>query len=67
MNNVEAHTLVLTNEELTVIFNALAEQPYKDAAPIIMILQNQIQAEMEERKNKLAEEAKAKAEAEEKK
>lgn len=62
MNNNEAHTLVLTNEELTVIFNALAELPYKDAAPIIMILQNQIQAEMEERKNKLAEEAKAKAE-----
>lgn len=59
MNNNEAHTLVLTNEELTVIFNALAELPYKDSAPIIMILQNQIQAEMEEKKKKFAEEAKA--------
>lgn len=58
MNN-EAHTLVLTNEELSVIFEALAERPYKIAAPIIMVLQNQIQAEMEERKNKLAEKAKA--------
>ena len=58
MNNNEAHTLVLTNEELTVIFNSLAEQPYKDSAPIIMILQNQIQAEMEEKKKKFAEESK---------
>lgn len=59
MNN-EAHTLVLTNEELSVIFDALSNLPYKSSAPIIMILQNQIQAEMEEKKKKLAEESKEK-------
>lgn len=60
MNNNEAHTLVLTNEELTVIFTALAERPYKDAAPIIGILQNQLQAEMEEKKKQFEAEAKEK-------
>lgn len=60
MNNNEAHTLVLTNEELSVIFNSLAEQPYKDAAPIIGILQNQLQAEMEEKKKQFEAEAKEK-------
>jgi hypothetical protein len=49
-----AHTLVLTNEELTVIFNALAEQPYKDAAPIIGTMQQQLQAEMEEKKKQFS-------------
>ena len=59
MNN-EAHTLVFTNEELSVIFNALAEQPYKDVAPIIGIIQNQLQAEAEEKKKKFEAEAKEK-------
>ena len=59
MNNNEAHNLVLTNEELTAIFNALAEQPYKTAAPIIDTMQNQLKAEFEEKKKKLEEEAKA--------
>lgn len=62
MNNNEAHTLVLTNEELTVIFNSLAEQSYKDAAPIIGTMQQQLQAEMEEKKKQIEKEAKAKAE-----
>lgn len=60
MNNNETHTLVLTNEELTVIFNALAEQSYKTAAPIIYTMQNQLKAEFEEKKKKLAEESKEK-------
>lgn len=60
MNNNETHTLVLTNEELTVIFNALAEQSYKTAAPIIDTMQNQLKAEFEEKKKKLAEESKEK-------
>lgn len=57
MNN-EAHNLVLTNEELGVIFEALSNQQYKVAAPVIMILQNQLQAEAEEKKKKFAEESK---------
>lgn len=52
MNNNETHTLVLTNEELTAIFNALAEQSYKTAAPIIDTMQNQLKAEFEEKKKK---------------
>lgn len=60
MNNNETHTLVLTNEELTLIFNALAEQPYKTAAPIIDTMQNQLKAEFEEKKKKFEEESKEK-------
>lgn len=59
MNN-EAHTLTLTNEELGLIMDALAEKPYKISAPIIGIIQNQLQAEFEEKKKKLAEETKEK-------
>ena len=58
MNNNESHTLVLTNEELSVIFNALSEQPYKNAAPIFDTMQNQLKAEFEEKKRKAEEEAK---------
>ena len=50
----ETHNLVLTNEELTVIFNSLSEQPYKDAAPIIGVLQNQLQAEMKEKQKQFS-------------
>lgn len=60
MNNNETHTLVLTNEELTTIFNSLAERPYKEAAPIIGTMQQQLQAEMEEKKKKFEAEAKEK-------
>lgn len=57
-NNYESHTLVLTNEELSVIFDALSNLSYKSAAPIIGILQSQLQAELEEKKKKAEEEAK---------
>ena len=60
MNNNETHALVLTNEELGAIMDALAEKPYKISAPIIGIIQNQLQAEFEEKKKKAEEEAKAK-------
>ena len=54
MNNNETHTLVLTNEELTTIFNSLTERPYKEAAPIIVTMQQQLQAEMEEKKKQFS-------------
>ena len=54
MENQNTHTLVLTNEELTMVFNALAELPYKSAASIIDTMQNQLKAEFEERKKQFS-------------
>ena len=59
MNN-ESHTLVFTNEELNVVFEALSELPYKKSAPIIGTMQQQLQAAFEEKKKKLEEESKEK-------
>lgn len=56
----QANTLVFTNEELNIIFEALAELPYKKSAPIIGTMQQQLQAAFEEKKKKLEEEAKEK-------
>lgn len=56
----QTNTLVFTNEELNTIFEALSELPYKRSAPIIGTMQQQLQAAFEEKKKKLAEEAKEK-------
>lgn len=42
-------TLVLTAEELNVIFTALSEGPYKVVNPVMQNIQMQIQAAQEER------------------
>jgi hypothetical protein len=57
MNNENlCHKLVFTNEELSVIFEALSNLPYKSAAPIIGTMQQQLQASFEEKKKKFEEE-----------
>jgi hypothetical protein len=56
----QTNTLVFTNEELSVIFEALSNLPYKSAAPIIGTMQQQLQASFEEKKKKFEEEAKEK-------
>lgn len=59
MNNENlCHKLAFTNEELSVVFEALSNLSYKTAAPIIDTMQNQLKAEFEEKKKKLEEEAK---------
>lgn len=52
----QTNTLVFTNEELNIIFDALAELPYKRSAPIIGTMQQQLQAAFEEKKKKFEEE-----------
>ena len=42
-------TLVFTDQELNVIFGALQERPYKEAAPVIDSIRMQIQAAQEEK------------------
>lgn len=55
MNNENlCHKLAFTNEELSVIFEALSNLPYKSAAPIIDTMQNQLKAEFEERKKQFS-------------
>lgn len=56
----QTNTLVFTNEELNIIFDSLSNLPYKNAAPIIGTMQQQLQAAFEEKKKKLAEESKEK-------
>ena len=52
----QTNTLVFTNEELNIIFEALAELPYKRSASIIGTMQQQLQAAFEEKKKKFEEE-----------
>lgn len=42
-------TLVFTDQELNVIFEALQERPYREAAPVIDSIRMQIQAAQEEK------------------
>ncbi len=42
-------TFVFTDQELNVIFGALQERPYKEAAPVIDSIRMQIQAAQEEK------------------
>lgn len=42
-------TFVFTEQELNVIFGALQEKPYKEAAPVIDSIRMQINAAQEER------------------
>lgn len=42
-------TFVFTDQELNVIFGALQEKPYKEAAPVIDSIRMQIQAAQEEK------------------
>lgn len=42
------HTIELTHEQMTVIGAALAELPYKIAAPVISAIQKQITAKGEQ-------------------
>lgn len=42
-------TFVFTDQELNVIFSALQEKPYKEAAPVIDSIRMQIQAAQEEK------------------
>lgn len=42
-------TLVFTDQELNVIFGALQERPYREAAPVIDSIRMQIQAAQEEK------------------
>ena len=42
-------TFVFTDQELNVIFGALQERPYKEAAPVIDSMRMQIQAAQEEK------------------
>lgn len=46
---METSTLVFTNEELQIIFEALSELPYKKSASIIGTIQNQLQAAFAEK------------------
>lgn len=52
-------TLVFTSDELNVIFNALQDKPYKEAAPVIDSIRMQIQAAQEEQMKKATEAAEA--------
>lgn len=54
----QTNTLVFTNEELNIIFEALSELPYKRSAPIIGTMQQQLQAAFEEKKKQLDKEKK---------
>ena len=46
---MNTYTLVFTDQELNVIFGALQERPYKEAAPVIDSIRMQIQAAQEEK------------------
>jgi hypothetical protein len=41
-------TLVFTNDELNVVFNALQDRPFREVAPIIDNIRMQIQAAQDE-------------------
>ena len=43
------YSFVFTGEEVNVIFGALQERPYKEAAPVIDSIRMQIQAAQEEK------------------
>lgn len=45
-------TLVFTDQELNVIFGALQERPYREAAPVIDSIRMQIQAAQEEKERR---------------
>ena len=42
-SNMKSYTLELTVEQLAVIDSALADVPFKHAAPLIMVINEQIQ------------------------
>ena len=41
-------TLVFTNDELNIVFNALQDRPFREVAPIIDNIRMQIQAAQDE-------------------
>ena len=43
------YSFVFTGEELNIIFEALQERPYREAAPVIDSIRMQIQAAQEEK------------------
>lgn len=57
-------TFVLTEQELNVVFNALREKPYKEAAPVIDSIVMQINAANAEKEKQMQEETKVEDEKE---
>lgn len=61
---MNSFTFVLTDQELNVVFDALREKPYKEAAPVIDSIVMQVNAANAEKERQMQEETKAEDEKE---